>query len=418
MPTTLPPNQSETPSAPSSSPVGTSGPRVPLYSPEFSSDPHRIYREMRERYGSLVPVDLAPGVPATLVIGYHQALRILNDPDHFPADPRVWEKNVPDDCPVPPILRWRPTALHSDGAVHARYRQATSASLAGVDLHAVHNTVERIAASLINVFCETGSADLISQYAFPLAFAAVNDMVGCSARIGQQVAAGMAAFFEGVEEKKGLEVFTEALSELVALKRAHPGDDVTTRLLHHPADLDDMEVVQQVANLYAGNIELQQNLITNTLLLILTDDRFAGGVLSGCLQTRDALDELLFNDPPLANHCPSYPRRPILIDDIWLPAHQPVIISITGCNNDPAVNTGAHAGNRSHLAWGAGPHRCPAQTMATLIAQDAVDQLLDALPDIQLAVPTAQLTWRPGSFHRALTSLPVIFPAASPLNGG
>src|SRR6476469_9494086 len=72
--------------APFTSPIGTDGPRVALYTPEFAADPHRAYRDMRERYGALVPVDLAPGVPATLVVGYYSALQILNDPDHFPAD--------------------------------------------------------------------------------------------------------------------------------------------------------------------------------------------------------------------------------------------------------------------------------------------------------------------------------------------
>ncbi|NUS92759.1 MAG: cytochrome P450, partial [Nocardia sp.] len=52
---------------------------MPLYAPEFAADPHRAYREMRAGWGSLAPVELAPGVPATLVLGYSTAVRILND---------------------------------------------------------------------------------------------------------------------------------------------------------------------------------------------------------------------------------------------------------------------------------------------------------------------------------------------------
>ncbi len=69
-------------------PAGPPG-RVALYAPEFAADPHAAYRRMRRVHGPLVPVELAPGVPATLVIGYYQARRILNDPLHFPADPRA-----------------------------------------------------------------------------------------------------------------------------------------------------------------------------------------------------------------------------------------------------------------------------------------------------------------------------------------
>ena len=97
------------------SPTSSDGPRVALYTTEFSDDPHRAYREMRSRYGSLAPVELAPYVPATLVVGYRTALRILNDPEHFPADPRIWQQTVATDCPILPLLEWRPMASRSSG---------------------------------------------------------------------------------------------------------------------------------------------------------------------------------------------------------------------------------------------------------------------------------------------------------------
>ena len=55
---------------------------------------------------------------------------------------------------------------------------------------------------------------------------------------------------------------------------------------------------------------------------MLTDERFAGNLLGGSLSTRDALDEVLYTDPPMANFCMTYPRQPILVDDAWLPAHR------------------------------------------------------------------------------------------------
>ncbi|MEU2254698.1 cytochrome P450 [Nocardia xishanensis] len=401
---------------PHGSPIGTDGPRVRLYTEEFAADPHHAYRQMRRQYGSLAPVELAPGVPATLVIGYHTALRILNDPEHFPADPRTWQQTVPGECPILPMLEWRPNALRSAGLEHLRYREANLAAVAGVDLHAMHATIERVAIPLINAFCQDGAADLISQYAFPLAFAVLNEMLGCPADIGQQVATGMAAIFEGVNADKGNAMLADALLELTTRKRNEPGDDIVSRLIGHSVGLDDVEMIHQLVTLYGAGIEPEQNLIVNTLLLMLTDDRFAGNLLGGSLSTRDALDEVLFTDPPMANYCVSYPRQPILIDGTWLPAHQPVVISMSACNNDPAIDAGDYTDNRSHLAWSTGPHACPARSAAYMIAQDAIDQLLDALPELRLAVRVDQLSWRPGPFHRALVSLPVTFPKSPPLN--
>ncbi|GIG69048.1 cytochrome P450 [Phytomonospora endophytica] len=391
------------------------GYRYPLYAPEYAADPHGAYRELRARFGSLVPVELSPGVPATLVIGYHDAVRILNDPEHFPADPRMWQRGVAEDCPVRPMLEWRPNALRSAGAEHTRYRQANTAALDGVDLHALHTTVERLAVPLINSFCTTGSADLLTQYAWPLTFQVINAMLGCPPEIGERVAKGMAAIFELDDAEAGNEMLTTALVELVGLKKEGEHNDVTSRLMAHRNGLDDVEMIHQLVTLYGAGIEPLTNLIGNTLLLMLTDERFAGNVLGGSMSARDALDEVLFEDPPMANYCMSYPAQPIMIGDVWLPAHQPVVISLAGCNNDPAIAAGDRTDNRSHLAWSIGPHACPAQSAAYLIAQDAIDQILDALPELRLAVPADRLTWRPGPFARSLAALPVAFPASPPL---
>nr|WP_232851652.1 cytochrome P450 [Nocardia acididurans] len=386
-----------------------------MYTPEFAADPHLAYREMRAKFGALAPVELSPGVPATLVLGYRTAVQIFNDPDRFPADPRVWQEGVPADCPVLPMMQWRPNALRNAGNEHARYRQTNTAGLTGIDRYRLQGTVERVAVSLVNSFCAAGTADLVRDYAFPLAFQVLNSLLGCPVEIAGQAAEGMRAVFEGVGAERGNKLLVDALLRLTLHKRAEPGEDVTTRMLRHPANLTDTEMVHQLATLYGAGIEPQQNLIVNTLLLMLVDDRFGDSVLGGTLATRDALDEVLFDDPPMANFCISFPRQPVFLEDTWLPAHQPVVISMAACNTDPAIRTGDFAGNRSHLAWGAGPHACPASSLAYLIAQEAVDQLLDALPDISLAVTRSELTWRPGPFHRALTALPVTFAPSPPV---
>jgi cytochrome P450 len=398
---------------------------VALYTPEFVVDPHRAYREMRERYGPLVPVDLAPGVPATLVVSYRIAVRILNDPQHFPADPRTWQKTVAEGCPVLPMMAWYPAARYNDGAVHTRYREVSAAAIDGIDLHSVNSIVERAAIPLINKFCENGSADLVSQYAFPLVLSVLNEMVGCPAEIGTWVANGMAARFDTVKAAQGMKMIKDALMELIRLKRAEPGDDVTSRMVCHQADLDDAEIFAQLMSFYGAGFEAQRNLITNALLLMLTDDRFRYGVeeFGRNLPTAVALDEVLFNDPPMANFCTTYPRQPMMIGEDWLPANQPVLISLAACNNDPEVRGDGNdessrltrIGNRSHLAWSSGPHACPAKGVAYLTVQGAIDHLFDVLPEMRLAAPADSLVWRPGPFHRAMTALPVEFPPSPPM---
>jgi cytochrome P450 len=399
-------------------PAGSASPptRFALHDAEFADDPHAAYERMRRDFGPLVPVDLAPGVPATLVIGFHQARRILNDPLHFPADPRIWQQAVPETCPVRPMMEWRPNALRSSGAEHTRYRAANTASLQAVDQHDLRYLVEKVASAAIGDFSALGHADLLTQYSWPIAFRVLSALLGCPDEIGRRIADSMAMIFESEAETaaRGNEMLGLALAELVALRRRQPGDDVTSRLIAHAAGLDDIEMSHQLVTLYGAGIEPLTNLISNTVLRILTDEQFSAGLHAG-QPVRDALDTVLYTDPPMANYCITYPPYPIDVEGVLLPAHQPVVISMAACNNDPAVTAGLGAaeltGNRAHLSWSIGPHTCPARTHAYLIAETAIACLLDALPELDLACPESELVWRPGPFHRALEMLPVRFPA-------
>ncbi|MFB7718322.1 cytochrome P450 [Nocardia sp. NPDC056100] len=385
-----------------------------LYAPEFAADPHRAYEELRQ-YSPAVPVEVAAGVPAMLVLDYRQALRILGDPDHFPADHRAWRTTIPDQCPVLPMMEWGPASDDSDDS--ARARSAYTAAMESIDLHALRAAVEAAAVPLINAFCESGSADLLGQYARPLTEQVLHDLLGLPSEIRDLVHAAMSALNVTTDpESSDLneQIFRNVVTQAVTAKRHAPAQDAISQLLTHQAGFDDSEVVELILQLYAMGSEPTWNLIVNTLLLMATDAGFHDGLVSGAIQVRDAIDEVLFTDPPVQNGCPRYPRQPQIIGNVWLPVNQPVLISLTACNNDPAIS-GDRAGNRAHLAWGAGPHSCPAQSVAILIVQEAIDQLLDALPEIALAVPIEELSWHPSTFHRAPVAIPVTFPPAPPL---
>jgi cytochrome P450 len=220
----------------------------------------------------------------------------------------------------------------------------------------------------------------------------------------------MSGIFDGVDAEKADELLTSTLLDLVALKRGNPGQDMTSWLMAHPAGLTDEEMIHTLVVLMGAGTEPQQNLIANSLRLLLSDDRFAGDLSGGSLPVEDALDEVLWTDPPIANYAVHYPLHDVLYEGTVLCAGDPLVVSLAAANADPALTADQRAGNRAHLAWSAGPHNCPAQSPARLIATVAVEKLLDRLPDVELGLPAGELTWRPGPFHRALAALPVRFP--------
>lgn len=389
--------------------------RIPLYGPEFARDPQSAYARMRAEYGDLAPVELSPGVPATLVLGYDAALEILRDPGTFPRCSEVWEEEVGPECPVLPMMMSRPNALFTNGAVHARLRSVIVDSLDRLDPVRLREDVQRHADALIDRFAADGKADLIGQYARTLPLLVFNEMFGCPHDIGDKLVRGMSAIFDTVSAEEGNALLAEATGELVAHKRAKPGADVTSWMMSHPAELDDLEMAHQLTLLVGAGTEPEQNLIANGILLLLSDDRFGGDLSGGALPVEDALDEILWTDPPMANYGTTFPRQDIDFHGYRLPAHQPVLVSYAAANTDPSRWTADRKGNRAHLSYTGGPHNCPAKSQSRLIASVAIEQLLDRLPDVDLAVPADRLEWRPGPFHRALTALPVIFPPAQSL---
>jgi cytochrome P450 len=382
--------------------------RTPLYGPEFAANPAATYAELR-RQGPIAPIDLAPGVPASLVVGYGAVLEVMRNPHTFPRDPRRWEQGQAPDSPVLPMMMYRPNCLFTDGAVHARLRGAVTDSLARVDPNAMRRYVETSAMEFIGEFGATGSADLLNDYAKVLALRVFNHLYGCPAELGDRLVEGMRAIFDTVDVENANIKLTQCMLELLALKRANPGQDVPSWMMAHRSRLTDEEMLHQLVLMMGAGIEPEQNLIANGIRLLLSDDRFAGDLSGGSMPVEEALDEVLWTDPPMANYSASYPLQDLDFGGVRLPAAQPVVISFAAANTDPELVADQRMGNRAHLAWGAGVHTCPAQSQARLIATAAIETILDHLPDMRLAVPVDDLVWRPGPFHRALMSLPVRF---------
>jgi cytochrome P450 len=382
---------------------------VPLHGRDFAADPQAYYAYLRH-YGPAAPVELAPGVEATLVTDYAAALQLLQDSGSFRKDSRRWrafnEGKVAPDSPVVPLLAYRPNCMFADGAEHLRLRQAVTDSMARVDTRRLSRSTEQISDYLMAQFSGRGSADLLGDYAKQLPLFVFNELFGCPAGIGDRVLFGISGMFDGVNADKAAEVLFEAVGELVALKRSRPGDDVTSWLMQHQARLSDEEMVHQLALLLGAGTEPLRNLIGNTLHRILTHDAYAhkGGLID------EAVDDTLWENPPIANLAPHYPATDMEFAGQYLQSGDLVLVSFAAANTGPALSAAREAGsNRAHLAWSAGPHACPSKEPARQITVTAIENLLTRLPDVELAVPEDSLSWRSGPFNRGLATLPARF---------
>ncbi|MFE9817767.1 cytochrome P450 [Streptomyces sp. NPDC005773] len=395
-----------------------------LYGAEFAADPHATYDRLRAD-GVAHRVELAPGVEAVLVTGYDAALEVLRSP-YFSKDARRWtaltEGKVPADNQVVPMMGWRPSLWFADGERHLRLRASVDDALGRVNPHQLRTYVQRSAAQLIDRFAGDGEADLVAQYADPIPALVFAQLFGCPDGLTARMASACSRMMDAepaVAHAGGGEL-AMCLGELIGVKRQKPGADLTTWLLNHPSALTDEEMIHQLVVLIGAGTVPQTAWISTGTMMLLADERFASDLTGGSLTVADALNEVLWLHSPLSNFSFVYAVHDHTLRDqrtgaeTHIPAGVPVLISHAAANTDPTldVDSGQRAANTSHLAFGAGPHACPARDTAGVIAEVAIEMLLDRLPDMALAVDATELAWRPGPFHRALTALPVTFAPA------
>lgn len=383
-----------------------------LYGAGFAADPHGHYRRLRAQ-GPLARVRIAPGVDALLVTDYHAAVDLLRDTETFTKDPRAWQAGVPADSPVLPVLGHRPTAAFTDGAVHARYRDAITDTLALIEPHRLRAEVARVAQRLIAAFSGTGTGDLIAQYARRLPLHVFTASLGVPPEDVGRVVRGVGGMMDSEgDAAAAYDDLVGVVSGLVAARRARPGRDLTTALLEHPAGLDDDEAVRQITLILSAGHDPTTNLIGNALLRMLSDSGYGRSLHGGAMTAREAIDDVLWRDPPLANMGAHFPRHDTEFHGVPLRSGQLVLVSFAAANTQslPALSDSAvRSGDGAHLAWSTGPHRCPAKQSALLMAMTAIEQLTSQLCDLELAVEPDALVWRPGPFHRAPAHLPVRF---------
>jgi cytochrome P450 len=248
----------------------------------------------------------------------------------------------------------------------------------------------------------------MAAYAQPLPLLVFGDLFGCPPEIGDRVITGISGIFEGTAGAD--EILGGALAELIALKRRQPGEDLTTRLMVHSARLTDEEVLHQLVTLLSGGTAPLTAAIGTASALYLSEDWPAGRPVE------DAVVRTLWDYAPIANYAAHYPTQDVELGGRTLRAGDPVLISFAAANTDPKLT--AHREQlsaKAHLAFGAGPHACPAKDPAFMIASTAVESLLNRLPDIDMRVPFKDLAWVPTPWSRSLAAVPIRFtPCAVP----
>ncbi|TQL21827.1 cytochrome P450 [Streptomyces sp. SLBN-134] len=392
----------------------------------LQDDPARVYRELRREHGSVVPVVLDGDAPAWLVLGYRELHQITGDPGLFSRDSELWNQweNIPDDWPLLPMIgRRQPSILYTVGDRHRERAGMLVDALEAVDPFELRGYAEKFADELIDGICAKGTADIIGEFAMLLPVRVLARLYGFPDDEGPALVTALNDMVNGRERalEGQIHLFT-SMTALVAARGESPAEDVTSRMLADTAGFTPEEACQDLMVMMAAGHQPTADWIGNSLHLMLTDARFAASLFGGRNSIAEAMNEVLWEDTPTQNVAARWASRDTQLGGRRIRAGDMVLLGLQGANSDPQVRTDGSAltgGNGAHFSFGHGEHRCPfpAQEIAEVIARTGIEVVLDRLPDIDLAVPAAQLTRRPSPWLRGLSELPVTFTPTPALGG-
>ncbi|MER7829227.1 cytochrome P450 [Streptomyces sp. NPDC095602] len=393
-----------------------------IYGAEAERDPKALYEELRRQHGPVAPVLLHGDLPAWIVLGHRENLEAMRSPSRFSNDSRLWrmfkEGRVPADSPLRPMVEWQPMCVFTDGAEHERLRAAVRDALDQFDRRGVRRYVIRYTDQLVDSFAAEGRADLIRDFAEKLPMLVMTQLLGMPEEYGPHLVDACLDLMKGSETTVASNEFVvRTLRTLTERKKAQPGHDLASRLLSHEANLSDDEVLEHLRLVLISANETTVNLIANALRLVLTDRRFRANLAGGHMTLPDALEQVLWDDPPLSAITGRWATGDTVLGGQQIRAGDMLLLGVAAGNVDPEIRPDLDKpllGNRAHLAFSSGPHECPGQDIGRAIADTGIDTLLARLPDLRLAVPEGELRWSAAWLSKRLEALPVEFtPPAS-----
>ncbi|MFH9087900.1 cytochrome P450 [Streptomyces sp. NPDC017673] len=395
---------------------------LPYADPAFVADPFPLYRRLREE-GPVRRAIIAGGLDAWLVTRYEDGLAALSDPRlssdvRDASDPRLVEQ-------LPEFERESmvSTMLRSDPPDHTRLRRLVSKAFTARRVAGLRPRIQEITDRLLDAVVPTGRAELVTDFALPLPVTVISELLGVPVDDRYDFQRWTDAMLVRGERMPDPAVVDEAWHQMRAYvtkhleaKRARPGDDLLSALI----DAHDQE--QRLSH---------DELIAMTFLLLVagyitTVNLIAGGIAAllahpgqlTLLRERpellpDAIEEFLRYDGPVSPGIARFAREDVEIAGVTVPRGATVLIASAIADRDPARfpepdRLDITRRDNAHLAFGHGIHYCLGAPLARLEGQVAIGTVLRRLPDLALAVPPAELIWRPGGL-RGPARLPVTF---------
>ena len=340
--------------------------------------------------------------------------RLANDVRHFPGGARQRPSEAAGGVHA--------HLLNTDPPVHTRLRRLVWKAFTPRRVARLRPRVQEIAAGLLDEMEAAGGVtDLLAAYGRPLPGAVLCELLGVPEADRGWISAAVEDYATPGEADRVTRLLAAYLTELIAARRADPRDDLLSALALVRDDvsedgsgdgLTDTEARSLAFQIIMGGFGTTVNLIGNGTLALLSHPRELARLRADPSLLPAAVEELLRFTSPLNHATDRFTTQDMTVGDVVIPAGEWVFMAISSANRDPdrfpdpdRLDLGRDT--TGHLAFGHGIHYCLGASLARVEAEVALGALLARFPALSLAVPPAELRWRPESLMHGLEALPV-----------
>lgn len=395
---------------------------LPYGDPAFVADPFPLYRQLRED-GPVRRVVIAGALEAWLVTRYEDGLAALSD-TRLSSDVRdAADTRLLEQLPDTERESMLGNMLRSDPPDHTRLRRLVSKAFTAHRVAEMRPRIQAIADRLLDAVVAAGRADLVADFALPLPVTVISELLGVPVDERHEFQHWTDRMIMRGAEPPDPAVVNEAwrhmrayVTELIGAKRAEPGEDLLSALItarDEEQRLSEDELVAMVFLLLAAGYITTVNLIGGGIAMLLAHPgqldllRSDPGLLPG------AIEEFLRYDGPVSPGIARFAREDVEIAGVRVPRGATVLIGSAVADRDAGRfpdpdRLDITRPDNAHLAFGHGIHYCLGAPLARLEGQIAIGTALRRLPGLALAVPPAEIPWRPGGLRGPL-ALPVTF---------
>jgi cytochrome P450 len=360
------------------------------HSPEFREDPYGKFREMRSKC-PVAHSDSYDGFWA--LVDYASVFDAARDDDLFNSYPSV---GVPASGMPFPIL-----PIESDPPQTKELRDVTLRQFSPGAAERLRPVATEMATELIDEFIERGECDIVGELTTPLPARLILRLLNFDeSRYVHWVHWVHTTVHDRAHEPEkaaaaGMEMFGEIAKHMELRRREGLGDDLFSDILRGTLDgkpLDDIQITMYGFLMMLGGMDTTSGLTGNVLLALCEEPDLRKQLVTDPDLVTKGTDEFIrFFTPTLGL------ARTVSRDTEFHGEHlqqgDRAILMWAAANRDPAVFEEPEkvdlrrANARKHMAFGVGIHRCLGSHFARMMFQVMIEQVLERLPDFELAGP-------------------------------